>query len=81
MENVLEVIQAAGWETSHWRVTLSGKDGSPGKSPRDSQVELVGWAAWTDRLTEVTVRCLSCEGLEGRLRGGMAGPWQGIGSD
>lgn len=37
VENVLEVVQAAGWEISHWRVMLSGNDGSRGKdSKRDS---------------------------------------------
>lgn len=44
MENVLEVVQAAGWEVSHWRVMLSGNDGSRVRV----QVELMEWAAWMD---------------------------------
>lgn len=83
VENVLEVVQAAGWETSHWRVMLSGNDGSLGQIPREIHKwnRQDGWPVrkWKDlelcRLTEVTARCLSCEWLEGRLQVG----WQACG--
>lgn len=50
MENVLEVVQAAGWEVSHWRIMLSGNDGSG----VGVQVELMDGCGrtWICRLTE-----------------------------
>lgn len=71
VENVLEVVQAAGWEISHWRVMLSRNDGSRGKdSKRESQGALSGAVAWMDveghgfLYTEVTAKHLSCEWLD-----------------